>query len=154
MSTSPHRIHHDLYRGPKILKDPGNAGIIRFNQDLQVCELVTGASGETRTLANPTKPGIRAHIRLLTDGGGDAVITAPNGLNAALDTVATLGDAGDFLELISVTLVANTSYRWEALLQSGVAISSTSPSATPSSSPSASASSSPSSSASSSPSAT
>lgn len=150
MGLPPHRVHHDLYRGPKILKDPGNAGIIRVNADLQVCELTTGASGETRTLANPTKPGIRFHLRLLTDGGGDAVVTASNGLNAALDTVATLADAGDYLEMVSVTLVANTSYRWETLVGSGVPVSSTSPSATSSSSPSATASTSPSATASSS----
>src|SRR3990167_1653364 len=85
MSTPAHRIHHDLYKGPKLLKDPGNAGIIRAAADLQICEMVTGASGETRTLANPTKPGIRFVLRLKTDGGGDAVVTAPAGLNVALD---------------------------------------------------------------------
>ena len=154
MSTSPHRVHHDLYRGPKILKDPGNGGIIRVTKDLQVCEMVSGSSGETRTLANPTKPGIRFHLRLLTDGGGDVVVTAPNGLNVNLETEARLADAGDFLELVSVTLVAGTSYRWESLTNTGTVISSASPSSSPSSSPSASASSSPSASVSSSPSAT
>lgn len=154
MATPPHRIHHDLYRGPKAIQDPGNGGRIVVNKDLQVCELVSGASGETRTLENPTKPGIRFHLRMLTDGGGDIVVTASNGLNAVLDTVATLADAGDYLELVSVTLVAGTSYRWETLVQSGVPISSASTSSSPSSTPSASASSSPSSSVSSSPSAT
>jgi hypothetical protein len=154
VSTSPHRVHHDLYRGPKVLKDPGNAGIIRANADLQICELVTGASGETRTLATPTKPGIRLVIRLKTDGGGDAVITASAGLNVALETQATLGDASDFLSLISVT-ISGTSHRWEILEGNvGTVISSASASSTPSSSPSASTSTSPSASVSSSPSAT
>lgn len=137
MSTSPHRVHHDLYRGPKLLKDPGNAGIIRANADLQICELVSGASGETRILATPTKPGIRLVIRLKTDGGGNVVITAAAGLNVALETQATLADASDFLSLISVT-ISGTSHRWEVLEGNvGTVISSTSPSATPSSSPSA-----------------
>lgn len=155
--ASPHRIHHDLYRGPKILKDPGNAGIIRATADLQICELVS-ATTETRTLAPPTKPGIRLIIRMLTDGG-NIVLTAAEGLNVNLETEATFADAGDFLELVSVTLVANSTYRWEDLSASGltsggVVISSASASSSPSSSPSASTSSSPSASASSSPSAT
>lgn len=152
MTTSPHRVHHDLYRGPKILADPGNGGIIRASADLQICELVS-ATTETRTLANPTKPGIRLIIRMLTDGG-NIVLTAENGLNAALDTDATFADAGDFMELVSVTLVANTSYRWEDLSPSsgGTIVSSASASSSPSSSPSASTSTSPSSSVSASPS--
>ena len=144
MSTPPHRIHHDLYRGPKVMTDPGNAGTIRVNKDLQVCEMVSGASGETRTLANPTKPGIRFVLRLKTDGGGDVVVTAPAGLNVALETQATFADASDFLSLISVTISAG-SHRWEVLEGNvGTVISSASPSSSPSSSPSASASTSPS----------
>ena len=146
MSTSPHRVHHDLYRGPKILADPGNAGIIRPNADLQICEMVTGSSGETRTLANPTKPGIRFVLRLKTDGGGDAVVTAENGYNIAGETEATFADASDLLSMISVTVSAGV-FRWEILPGNvGTVISSSSPSASTSSSPSASASSSPSSS--------
>jgi hypothetical protein len=162
MSTSPHRVHHDLYRGPKGLKDPGNAGIIRANADLQICEMVSGASGETRTLATPTKPGIRLVLRLKTDGGGDVVVTASAGLNVALETQATFADASDFLSLISVT-ISGTSHRWEILegnvgtVVSSASVSNTpssSPSASQSTSPSASVSNTPSSSASSSPSAT
>lgn len=157
MSTIPHRIHRDLYRGPKQIHDPGDGGTIQVNADLQVCELTTGASNETRTISNPSKPGIRFHLRLLTDGGGNAVVTASNGFNAALDTVATLDDAGDYLELVSVTLNPSAdppTCRWETLVQSGSAVSSTSPSTSVSSSPSSSVSSSPSATPSSSPSAT
>jgi len=153
MSMSPHRIHHDLYRGPKILTDPGSGKIIRPNGDLLICEMVSGGSAETRTLANPTKPGIRFVLRLKTDGGGDVVVTAPAGLNVALETQATFADASDFLSLISVTISAG-SYRWEVLEGNvGTVISSASPSSSPSTSPSASTSSSPSASTSSSPSA-
>lgn len=144
MSTVPHRIHHDLYRGPKLYTDPGNAGIIQPAADLQICELVSGASGETRTLANPTKPGIRFVLRLKTDGGGDVVVTAPAGFNVAGETQATFADASDFLSLISVTVSAGV-YRWEALEGNlGTVISSASASSSPSTSPSASASASPS----------
>ena len=152
MPTSPHRIHHDLYRGPKILKDPGNAGIIRPNADLQICEMVLGSGSETRTLARPTKPGIRFVVRLKTDGGGTLVLTAAAGLNVALETQATFADASDFLSLISVTISAGL-HRWEVLEGNvGTVISSSSPSSSPSTSPSASTSTSPSASTSSSPS--
>lgn len=142
--SHPLRLHHDLYRGPKVLTDPGNGGIIRANADLQICEMVLGSGSETRTLATPTKPGIRFVVRLKTDGGGTLVLTAPAGLNVALETQATFADASDFLSLISVTITPG-SYRWEVLSGNvGTVISSTSPSATPSSSVSASVSSSPS----------
>ena len=110
--AQPSNIHHQLYRGPKVLDDPGNGKTIRVAQDLQICEMVsTGA--ETRTLANPTKPGIRFVLRMLTDGG-DIVVTAANGLNPSLHTTATFADAGDLISLVSVSLTATT-YRWEIL---------------------------------------
>jgi len=111
--SSPHRIHHDLYRGAKILKDPGDAGTIYVTKDLQICEMVSGASNETRTLANPTKAGIRFVLRLLTDGGGDVVVTAANGFDVGGDTYATFADASDLLSMISVTHTSG--YRWEIL---------------------------------------
>lgn len=105
----PHNIHHFLYRADKGMPDPGNAGTIRVTEDLQICEMVS-TTAETRTLANPTKSGIRFVLRLMTDGG-DVVVTAANGFNAAGNTVATFADASDLLSLISVQ--HTTGYRWE-----------------------------------------
>ncbi len=99
--TQPLNIHHQLYRGPKTLTDPGNGGEIRVSQDLQICEMVT-AGAETRTLATPTKAGIRFHLRMTTDGG-DSVVTAAGTLNEAGNTVATFNNVGEALDLISVT---------------------------------------------------
>lgn len=151
MSGTPaSRLPHDLYKGPKRITDPGNAGIIRTNKDLQICEMVSGASNETRTLANPSKAGIRLVLRMMTDGGGDIVVTAAAGYNVALETKATFADASDFLSLVSVTLVpgvggSGATYRWEALEGNlGTVIASASASGSPSTSPSASASTSPS----------
>lgn len=145
MSDTPaSRLHRDLYRGPKLLKDPGNAGVIRAVADLQICEMVSGASNETRTLARPTKMGLRLVLRLSTDGGGDVAVTGTGGFNIAGETTATFADASDFLSLISVTVSAGV-YRWE-ILEGNVAtvIASASVSSSPSASPSASVSSSPS----------
>ena len=113
MGGQPSNLHHSLFQGPKLLPDPGDAGTITATQDLQICEIVS-TTAETRTIANPTKPGIRLTVRLLT-AGGTVTVTAAAGLNVDLDTTATLADAGDFLSLISVTLVANSTYRWEIL---------------------------------------
>lgn len=112
--TTSHRIHHDLYRASKVLQDPGDAKTIRFTEDLQICEMVsTTIGGETRTLAAPTKPGIRAVVRMMTDGG-DIVMAAAAGLNVSLNTSATFAEASDMLSLISVSLTATT-YRWQIL---------------------------------------
>lgn len=108
---SMHRIHHDLYRGEKLIPDPGDALTITVTEDLQMCEMVSVAA-ETRTLADPTKAGIRFVLRLLTDGG-DITVTAANGFNSTPDTVATFADAGDLLSLVSVA--TSTAFRWEIM---------------------------------------
>jgi len=107
---SQHRIHSDLYKVGKSLADPGNGGTIRVDADLQICEMVSLAK-ETRTLASPTKPGIRFVLRLMTDGGTVDVSTE-NGFNVAGTTGAAFADASDLLSLISVTSSSGT-YRWE-----------------------------------------
>lgn len=118
-----HRILHTLFEafmapnGPGILPDPGNGGVIGPNMNLQICEMVTGGSGETRTLRNPSRPGVRLLLRLKTDGGGNSVVTAANGLNVTGNTVATFADAGDQLELVSVSHTSG--YRWEILVNTG-----------------------------------
>ena len=113
-----HRVHHDLYEGPKKLDDPGDGKTIQVAEDLSICEMVSVAA-ETRTLADPTKPGIRFTLRLLTDGG-DIIVHTAEGFNVQLEQYATFADAGDTLELISVTktwgepMSAGT-YRWQVL---------------------------------------
>lgn len=110
-----HRIHYDLFKGPKLIPDPGAGGRIRVTGDLQICELVTAAA-EARTLENPTKVGIRFTLRMKTDGG-DATVTASNGLNVAGNTQAVFGDVGDALYLISVSHTSG--FRWEIQTNTG-----------------------------------
>ncbi len=109
----PHRIHADLYEYDHTLTDPGNAGIIRVTQDLQICEMVS-TTAETRTLAAPTKPGLRFVLRLMTDGG-DVVVTTPNGFNSLVETKATFNDASDLLNLISVETPTLGTFRWQIM---------------------------------------
>lgn len=111
----------DLYRGQELLADPGDGGTINPNTDLAICEMTTGASNETRVLANPSRPGIRFTVRLVTDGGGDVTLTAENGLDAALETEETFADVGDMLSIVSVSVTATT-YRWEVLVRNVAAV--------------------------------
>jgi len=117
--VSPHRVHYTLYQAAKLLVDPGNGGTITVIRDLQLCEMVSTGASQTRTLTDPTKPGIRFTLRHLTDGG-DIAVTGAHGLNVAGNTVATFAEAGDQLDLISVT--HTTGYRWEILVNTGVTL--------------------------------
>ena len=113
------RVHNTLYDGPKILDDPKDGGLIQAVDDLQICQMVSLAAGETRTLANPTKPGIRLTLYHMTDGG-DIIVRASEGFNTALETEAAFVEAGDTLELISVTKTRDGSesagvYRWQVM---------------------------------------
>ena len=116
-----HRVLKTLYEaftagiGPGILADPGNAGTIRPTMNFQICEMVS-AEGETRTLINPSRPGIRFLVRMKTDGG-DITLTSTNGLNVAGNTAAVFADVGDQVELVSVTHTSG--YRWEILVNTG-----------------------------------
>uniref|UniRef100_A0A6M3L0T9 Uncharacterized protein n=1 Tax=viral metagenome TaxID=1070528 RepID=A0A6M3L0T9_9ZZZZ len=106
-------IHAELHQGQESLNDPGDAGTIIVDKDLQMCEMVSGESAETRTLKAPTRAGIRLALRLLTDGGGEIIVHAAEGFNRDEETDATFADAGDLLSLISVT--TTTGYRWEVI---------------------------------------
>lgn len=112
-----HRVHKDLYRVPKDMADPGNAGLIRVTEDLQILEMTCGGSGQTRTLKAPTKPGLRFVLRLMTTTGGAIVVTAENGYNVAGETAATFTEASDLLSLVSVEYAAGPpkTYRWEVI---------------------------------------
>ena len=117
---SAHRALRDLFRafeanGPGVLNDPGDAGSIEPTGYGQICELVT-TGAETRTLAAPTKAGIRFHLRMTTDGG-DCVVTASVTLNETGNTVATFNAVGESLDLISVTDASVI--RWDIVVNTG-----------------------------------
>ena len=91
------------------IADPGNAGAIPVTIS-GVCNLTTGGGGETRTLAIPTAIGQRIGLHLNVDGGGDCAITVASAFNQDGDTVITLNDAGDYVELVGVHIAS--ALRW------------------------------------------
>lgn len=114
---SGHRAAHDMAQAPLDVIDPGDAGVIVLDKFGAICELVTtAAGGETRTLTAPDRPGILAVLRMKTDGG-DAVVTASAGWNAAGNTAATFDAVGEELLLTSVS--ATTGFRWDVLANIG-----------------------------------
>ena len=114
---SGHRAAHDMAKAPLQLVDAGDASIIGIDRFGGICELVTAAA-ETRTLADPIGGGLMAVIRMRVDGG-DAVVTAANGLNVAANTVATFADVGDLLQMVSVETATAGVFRWEILVNTG-----------------------------------
>lgn len=117
---SAHRTLNDLFRafdsvGPGRLEDPGDTKTITFTQWGQICSVVTTAA-QTRTLAQPTKPGILATIALDEDGG-DLTLTVTGGYNDEAATSVTFDAAGDFVTFISIKV--GTSYYWRVVTQEG-----------------------------------
>lgn len=117
---SAHRILHDLFRAPHQVADPGDAAAIVITRQMQMVPFTTGASGETNTLAAPTKAGLILGLCLDVDGGGNRVVTVATAYDQAGSTTITLQDAGDFILLYSVKKGVAT-YVWRVLASDGVA---------------------------------
>ena len=72
--------------------------------------IVTGASGETNTVAIPTFAGQVLILSLRTDGGGDRVVTFASAINGAGNTIATFGTAKQTLKLLGIR--SGSTYAW------------------------------------------
>jgi len=105
-----HRVLSDLAQADWTIEDPGDAGAIPSSMT-GVVELVSGGA-ETRTLAAPTKAGLRLILCFKTDGG-DCVVTCASTLNVTANTTITFDTAGEMIELVSIASGSN--YRWRAL---------------------------------------
>lgn len=105
---------------PFLISDPGDAGTIFVDRNRGVCNLVSSASAETRTLGRPAKAGLQTRLALKTDGGGDITVTVTGGYNEDGDTTFVLGDAGDFAEFVAID-VSGTLY-WSVVAQRGTNI--------------------------------
>ncbi len=104
-----------------LLADPGHSGTINVDRTPCRVSLVSGGSQSNRTLANPPYAGMELMLEFKTDGGGDCVITAAAAINAAGNTIITMGDAGDICLLRSVNSGGNL--RWRVINSDGSALS-------------------------------
>ena len=84
-------------------------------------ELVSGAGGETRTLALPRRPGLVLVLVHKTDGGGAIAVTVASAINQAGNTIITVQDAGDLVVLVSVRVGAALS--WRVMTNDGAVLS-------------------------------
>lgn len=103
-----HRTLFDMRRAPFAMVDPGDAGSIVPDRWGAVCPIVSTAA-ETRTLAQPTKPGMQCTLVLKTDGG-DVTVTVTGGYNIDDDTTLVFSEAGEWVEFSSVDI--GGSYYW------------------------------------------
>jgi hypothetical protein len=114
-------VRHLMYRSPTAIADPGSAGSITIDKDGGVCH-VTTLTSEARTLVAPTKSGIHGRVVLDVDGGDLTLTVNPAsgtcyGYNAANATSIVFGDAGDFVDFVSIKI--GTEYVWRILGQEG-----------------------------------
>lgn len=110
---------HPCASDPHKIVDPGNAGAIPVTKS-GVCNLTSVGGGETRTLAIPQFDGQRLALCCDVDGGGIA-ITVASSINQAGNTVITMNDVDDFVELLAVRKAGVL--RWQTVISDGVALS-------------------------------
>lgn len=109
-----------LFSGSCNVGDPGASGTFSFNlKGLAQCNLVAGASGETRVLetltANNYPVGQRFTVHLMTTGGGAVTISGA----ATADGVQVLTGAGAFV-VYQVTQTSTSAKAWRVLYNSAV----------------------------------
>jgi hypothetical protein len=96
---------------PKEIPDPGNAGAIPVTQS--GCVQLVSAGAETRTVADPTRVGLRLALFFLTDGG-DCVVAFASPVNAAGNNRLTHDTAGECVHFESVKDGASA-YAWRVV---------------------------------------
>lgn len=102
------------------ITDPGDAGAIPVTSS-GVCNLTSGVSGETRTVAAPTFVGQTLTLCVDVDGGGDIAVDFAGDIDDSGNDIWTAGDAGDTVHVIGVHI--GGSLRWRLLVNLGGALS-------------------------------
>lgn len=104
------------------LADPGTGTAIPIDKSYAI-SFVTGATGETNTLAAPAFVGQQMLLTLVTDGGGDRVVTvtSTNGFNQTGNNTITFNDAGDYVKLIGIW--KNAAFSWQLVINDGCTLS-------------------------------
>lgn len=103
------------------IKDPGTTGTIRVDRGNAVCMLVSGADAETRTLAEPTAPGLFLLLGMAEDGGGTITTTVAGTINQTGNTTIAMADVTDAVLLVSIPLT-ETTFRWMVVVNDGATL--------------------------------
>lgn len=82
---------------------------------------ITQNGAETNTLAIPTFLGQTLSIFVDTDTSGARVITASQRINQAANTIMTLTEVGDYIQLEAITI--GGALRWQVVANDGVVLS-------------------------------
>jgi hypothetical protein len=101
------------------LADPGNAGAIPVDRSGFVA-MVSGALGETRTVARPGRAGMRLTLSK-SAGAGNIVVATADVCNAAGNNRLTFAAAGTSAVLESIRL--GTDFRWRLVGLDGATLS-------------------------------
>lgn len=102
------------------IDDPGDGEAIPVTAS-GTTMLESGASGETRTLADPTFLGQELTLTMLTDGGGDIVLTAASPVNQTGNNTLTFAAVRDTIKLVAIEAAAGL--EWQVAFNDGVALS-------------------------------
>ena len=112
-----------LMEGDYEYADPVSGTAILIDKNGHI-SFATGASGETNTIAAPTKAGQEIILTCRSHGGGNRVITIASTVNQAGNTVLTFGAARDTIKLESIkTDTSPETFRWVVTANDGVALS-------------------------------
>ncbi len=119
---SGHRLPFDLAKAPYHTADPGDGADISISHWAHI-SITTGASGETNTLNNPTNAGQRVAMMMITDGGGDRVITCDSAINKAGNTIITFAAVDDSIVLESFLVDSSGNCEWRVVHNNGITLS-------------------------------
>lgn len=102
------------------IPDPGAGGSISAGSRIVTYCGLTTAAAEARSLLDPTSPGQQLTLAFNTDAG-DCTVTAASAINQTGNTIMTLADAGDVIQLVAIK--EGSSLEWRVIGNDGVALS-------------------------------
>jgi len=106
---------------PQILKATTAATATAINVTRSHSIAITQNGAETNTLAIPTFRGQRLVLFVDTDTSGARVVTSAQRINQAGNTIITMTDVGDYIELQAITIAG--ALRWQVVANDGCVLS-------------------------------
>lgn len=101
------------------INDTGDATTFIVDRNRGVIRLVSGASGETRTLGLPPRSGLEVTLNMVTDGGGDITVTVTGNYTESGSSTLVFNDTGDLATFKSVEEGSGT-FVWRLIAFDGV----------------------------------